>query len=67
MSYRGKTLVIEESHLYVNGAVIRDPVSLKTVNTQRNKSKAKHWCRRNGYSWMQPVKNVSLADLEEKI
>ena len=66
MSWRGRTLIIEKSHLYANGAVLRDPVSLVTVNTPATKKRAIEWCKRNGYSWMQPGKNVSVSDLEKR-
>lgn len=67
MSWRGTCLIIEKSHLYMRGRVLRHPGTLQTVTTQPSQSAAERYCRRNGYSWMKPVPNVSLAQLEERI
>ena len=64
---RGHTLILEKSHLYARGRVLRDALSLKTVATPNSQRAAEAWCRRYGYSWMPPVANISLSDLEEKI
>lgn len=66
MSWRGTTLVIEPSKLYQGGVVLRHPGTLQTVGTKRSRREAVQWCRRWGYSWMNPV-NVSLSALEERI
>ena len=64
---RGHTLILEKSHLYVRGRVLRHSLTLEIVATPNSQRAAEDWCRRYGYSWMPPVANISLSDLEEKI
>jgi hypothetical protein len=66
-AWRGTALLLEKSHLYQKGRVLRHPGSLAIVATPKSTQAAKDFCRRNGYSWMAPVKNVSMESLEQKI
>lgn len=63
-AWRGHTLVIEKSHLYVGGVVLRDPLTLKTVTPANSHKAAEKYCRDNGYSWMdaKPV-DQSIVDM----
>lgn len=65
--WRGTSLVLERSKLYMRGMVLRHPVTLKTVATTRSRGAAMDWCRRNGYSWMNPIPNIDQVALEERI
>ena len=67
MTYRGTTLIMEPSHLYQGGVVLRHPGTLQTVAAFKSVKFAKAYCRFNGYSHMPPVKNVRLSDLEQRI
>lgn len=67
MRWRGTALVMEKSHLYARGVVLRHPGTLQTVATPRSKKAAEAYAKLNGYSLMDPVKNVSMAQLEQRI
>lgn len=64
---RGSTLIIDKSQLYVRGVVVRDPLTLRTVVALKNRKEALRYCRRNGYSYMDPVDHVDMDRLEQKI
>lgn len=66
-AWRGTALLLEKSHLYAKGRVLRHPGTLKIVATPNSTKAAQKYCRDNGYSWMAPVKNVSMEDLERKL
>jgi len=65
--WRGHTLTIEPSHVVQGHAVIRCPITLKTLHSHPSRKAAENYCRRNGYSWMEPVRDVDTATLEERI
>ena len=65
-TWRGYSLILEPSHVYAGGAVLRDPLSLRTVNSFLKKREAVQYCELNGYSVMAPPR-VNIADLEEHI
>lgn len=60
-------MIVEKSHLYEHGVVLRDPLSLRTVASPNSRRAAVRFCEQRGYSMMAPVANVNQADLEEKI
>lgn len=65
--WRGHTLTIENSHTQAGHAVIRDPLTLKTLHSHPSRKAAESYCRRNGYSWMEPVRDVDSDTLAERI
>lgn len=47
-----RELKLEKSRLYVNGVVVRDPLTLGIVNSFRNKAAAVTWARMNKWPLM---------------
>ncbi len=67
-AWRGTTLVMHKSHLRQGAVILRHPLSRQVVgDTKNSRSEAISYCRRNGYSWMDPVENVDPAKLEARI
>lgn len=66
MSWRGTCLILEPSKLYLGAYVLRHPSTMQAVATPNSRRAAVSYCRTHGYSWMNPVKNVSLAKLEAR-
>lgn len=69
MSYawRATTLILEDSHIYQRGKVLRHPTTKEIVIAARSKKSALDYCRLNGYTWMLPVKDVDQDRLEARI
>jgi hypothetical protein len=55
---RGTCLIIEKSVIRARAAVVRHPLTLQIVTTQNSRNAAEEWCRRNWYSWIDPVKDA---------
>ena len=66
-AWRGTCLILEKSHLYVKGRVLRHPLTQGIVVTQPSQARAERWCRQNGFSWMRPVENVDQERREAKL
>ena len=66
-AWRGISLVMHKSHLYVRGRVLRHPLTREIVATPPSQKAAEDFCRRNGYTWMKPVRDVDMTKLEQKI
>lgn len=64
--WRGRTLIIERSANFHAGAKLRCPVTERTVQVFATRQKAFDYCRKNGYSVMQPVGPRDPAILESK-
>lgn len=60
-------MIIERSHLRAGAVVLRDSLSLRTLHGHASRRAAIRYCERNGYSHMEPVKNVDVSALEERI
>jgi hypothetical protein len=56
-AWRGTALILEKSHLYVSGRVLRHPLTRAIVATPNSQKAAETFCRQNGYSWMKPTTN----------
>lgn len=56
-AWRGTALIVEKSHLYQRGRVLRHPLSREIVTTTNSQKEAEAYCRQNGYSHMKPVSN----------
>ena len=67
-AWRGTTLVMHKSHLRQGAVILRHPLTREVVgDTKNSRDEAIRYCRRNGYSWMEPVRNVDEARREQKI
>ena len=66
-AWRGTALILEKSHLYARGRVLRHPLSREIVATPPSQKAAERFCHQNGYSWMLPANNVDPAKLEARI
>lgn len=66
-AWRGTALILEKSHLYLNGRVLRHPLTQATVATPNSQRAAIRFCRQHGYSWMAPVANVDRERREAKL
>jgi len=64
--WRGTSLILEKSHLYARGRVLRHPLSRAIVATG-TKGDCVTYCAQNGYAWMLPPPNVDPAMLEKRI
>jgi len=54
-AWRGTALILEKSHLYARGRVLRHPLTRQIVVAPNSQKAAVDYCRSNGYSWMPPV------------
>jgi hypothetical protein len=54
-AWRGTALILEKSHLYVKGRVLRHPLTRAIIATANSQKLAETFCRQNGYSWINPV------------
>jgi hypothetical protein len=65
--WRGTALILEKSHLYQRGRVLRHPLNRVTVATTNSQKAAEKYCVQNGYAWILPPSNVNLSKLEARI
>ena len=68
-AYRGTALIIEKSQTLLGAVKLRHPLTREIVNQflYPNRAAAIRYCQQNGYSWMEPVKNVDSEKLEQRI
>ena len=66
-AWRGTALIIEKSHLYTRGVVLRHPLSRDILHSHNSRAQAIRYCQRNGYSWMEPVRDVDQSHREQLI
>ena len=67
-AWRGTALIIEPSHTHTKWVRLRHPLSREIVTATQNSRKAAiRYCQQNGYSWMEPVKDVDQSRREMRV